>query len=54
MQWLLEKVSSDQTLTSDEALAVLDASPEDMPLLMYAASEVRRRYFGNRVILCSI
>ncbi|MDO8585563.1 MAG: biotin synthase BioB [Armatimonadota bacterium] len=54
MQWLLDKIAPDQILSPDEALAVLNAQPEHMPLLLHAASEVRRRYFGNAVILCSI
>jgi biotin synthase len=54
MQWLLKKITPGNTLTADEALAVLAAPAESMPLLMYAASEVRRHYFGNSVRLCSI
>ena len=54
MQWLLDKIAPDQTLTFDEALAVLDAAPEHLPLLFYAASQVRHRHFGDSVILCSI
>lgn len=54
MNWLLDKCKPDQTLTFDEALAVLNAPSESMPLLMYVASEVRRHYFGNSLRLCAI
>ncbi|MDO8684328.1 MAG: biotin synthase BioB [Armatimonadota bacterium] len=54
MDWLLTKIKPEQTLTADEAMAVLMAPAEAIPLLLYTASEVRRRKFGNSVRLCSI
>lgn len=54
MHWILHKSQSREPLTRDEALAVLRLPPDDMPVLMYAASETRKSRFGNSVILCSI
>ncbi|MFW6367323.1 MAG: biotin synthase BioB [bacterium] len=45
---------ADEPIGETEALAVLNASSADLPLVMAAASKVRRRHFGNTVHLCSI
>jgi len=54
MHWLRDRSKDGSTLSFDEATAVLETKPEDMPILMFAASEVRRRRFGNSALLCSI
>ena len=51
---MIDRAGAGQVLTFDEAMAVLDAPPRLMPLLMYAASEVRSRRFSDSVRLCSI
>ena len=49
-----EKALSGEGISRRDALSVLGAKPGEVPELFAAASAVRRRFFGDRVTLCSI
>jgi biotin synthase len=53
MNWnaLSAKSLEGETLTREEARAVLNAGPDQIPALVAAAYQIRRQYFGNRVRL---
>jgi len=50
-QQLADRVLTGETISADEALAVLDASDEELLDLLAATYRVRRRWFGNQVQL---
>jgi len=52
-QWadLAGRILGGRQISRDEALSVLNAPDEDVPALLEAAYEIRRRYFGNSVKL---
>ena len=52
-QWmeLSENVLSGEQLTNEEALAILDCPDEDVLLLMHAAYQIRKHFYGNKVKL---
>ena len=41
-------------VSEDIALAILRSTHDEFPEIMAAATRIRRKYFGNRVIMCSI
>jgi len=43
-----------KAVSEKTALAILRSSQDEFPEIMAAASAMRRRYFGDRVIMCSI
>ncbi|MFZ4453534.1 biotin synthase BioB [Salibacterium aidingense] len=52
-QWseLAEKVLEGETITNKEALSILECPDEDVPLLLHASYQIRKRYFGKKVKL---
>ncbi|WZY00545.1 biotin synthase BioB [Bacillus sp. FSL W7-1360] len=48
---LAEKVLAEKEITNEEALSILDCPDEDVLLLMHAAYQIRKRYYGNKVKL---
>ncbi|WP_026701571.1 biotin synthase BioB [Salibacterium aidingense] len=52
-QWseLAEKVLEGETITNKEALSILECPDEDVPLLLHASFQIRKRYFGRKVKL---
>ncbi|MCL7745595.1 biotin synthase BioB [Halalkalibacter alkaliphilus] len=53
MQWLelSNKVLEGQELTNDEAMSILECPDEEVLLLMHAAYQIRKHYYGNKVKL---
>ena len=41
-------------VSRETALAILRSSQDEFPEIMAAATRIRRKYFGDRVIMCSI
>jgi len=54
MQWLSDRVACSDPLAEAEALALLEATDEQLPAILAAATAVRRKHFGDDVTLCSI
>ncbi|KXZ15123.1 biotin synthase [Bacillus nakamurai] len=52
-QWmdLAEKVLDGAEVTDNEALAILECPDEDILMLMHAAFQIRKRYYGKKVKL---
>lgn len=48
---LSERILNHQSITKDEALAVLTAPDEDILMILHAAYQIRHHYFGNKVKL---
>ena len=46
---LAERVLAGHVLTHEEALGILKSSDDELPNLLAASYEIRRRYFGNTV-----
>ncbi len=44
----------DKAVPKDTALAILRSTQAEFPEIMAAATSVRRKYFGDRIIMCSI
>ncbi len=53
MNWreLSEKVLEGHELTNDEACSILECPDEEVLLLMHAAYQIRKHYYGNKVKL---
>lgn len=49
-QWmeLAERVLDGGEVTEKEALSILECSDDDVLLLMHAAFQIRKRYFGKK------
>lgn len=52
-QWmeLADQVLDGKELTNEEALSILDCPDDDVLLLMHAAFQIRKRYYGKKVKL---
>lgn len=54
MEWLQEKIRTGQSLSEQQALAILQSPDDRLGEILDAATEARRQRFGDKVKLCSI
>lgn len=51
---IYNKSISNNKITFQEAIELINTSDSDLPELLDRANEIREKYFGNKVILCGI